>query len=62
MGFLRSDLSPARRVLLAVAALALLMPGWVSDLGGLVVFVGLSFKKGEGRGESEAVGLQTGSG
>jgi TRAP-type uncharacterized transport system fused permease subunit len=62
MGFLRTDLSPALRVLLAVAALALLMPGWVSDLGGLVVFVGLSFKKGEGRGESEAVGLQTGSG
>lgn len=62
MGFLRTDLSPALRVLLAVAALALLMPGWVSDLGGLAVFVGLSFKKGEGRGESEAVGLQTGSG
>jgi TRAP transporter 4TM/12TM fusion protein len=53
MGFLRTDLSPALRVLLAAAALALLMPGWVSDLGGLLVFAGLSLKRGEGPGESE---------
>ncbi len=56
MGFLRADLGPGARILLGMAAIALLMPGLISDLVGLVAFAGLAVtnrSKGRRVGESD---------